>query len=187
MAILSKNSAYVESFFYTPPVGSLSYFNGQSIRSTLCREIFHRDLCIKPQNEFFYTLKQKQTIEGIVKYIDKIEKKLKVENESEFFRTKYKDIIKIKPNWWKDNIRLELLTVYLKSIYGNALSNNKYTKPTKKAIKRFLDGNVYYDAPIFPGWVNAFSGNTNLDRLTKKKKENKVKFFHAYEINFNQE
>ena len=194
MAILSKNSALMPNFFYTPYRGSLCFLNTRNHPvSTECREVFHQNLCLRSINEFYYVLKPKQTVEDILNYLDKVEKKIGLKKESEFFRIKNdfssedRIIIKIKPNWWKDNVRLELLTIYLRSIQGNTLSNNKYVKKTKKAINHFINGNVYFNGNIFTGWVHVFSENKNLNLLTNKKKENKVKFFHSYEFNLNQE
>lgn len=104
---------------------------------------------------------------NVIAFIDKVEIILGVHPKTCMGLTQRKDIIWIEPSsWWtKSGMRRSLFTILLragrnykrsKDNFKEALFSIEYTKDTKFAVERFLNGYTKYQGRT-SGWLNQFS------------------------------
>lgn len=128
-----------------------------------CREYFQDES--KGINQFLFC-HSKDKIKNIFAFINKIENVLKINKFSLMGPTQRKNVSWIKPsNWWlRTSMKRSLFTALLRcgqrynpqiDNFEEALFSYFYTKDTKQAVKRFLQGNTKYTGKK-KGWYNQF-------------------------------
>lgn len=172
-----------------------------------CRVTFHDHhqghIAAGGGNVFMYKCGNFQSIEMLIKVLEKLEKRLKLVQSQRLvlgLLESDNDVLYIETgNWWANPLRHNLLTAFLKDAthYDKldlVIQNGKrYLERTQLAINKFLDGNVYYGGNFFEGWVDDFHHGHNLNLLQDSPGEHdplQVRFYNGwktYEIYINKD
>ena len=131
---------------------------------TPCREIFHRDSYKVKQFLFQHRTRAKQ--DCIAAFIERIEEDLNVRPKSKFYSTFVPNVMLVIPSpWWANfSMKRSLFTILLragqkydckKDNFEEALYSDRYSKKTKDAVSRFMEGHTRYRGRII-GWYNQF-------------------------------
>ncbi len=113
----------------------------------------------------FFMWGVKGRLKGVADFMKHVERKLKVSSKTQFGPTQVPQVMWIRPSpWWKSGkMKWSLYSALLraglqyKGDYEEALFSTQYTKKTRYAVERFMDGHTkFVGRSCLIGWMNQF-------------------------------
>jgi hypothetical protein len=139
-----------------------------------CRERFHNNHF--PNGEqFLYGVSSGKGVD-VARFMWKVEKRLGLEERSEFAATQRSDVIFVLPcDWWRKHgeMRMQFFSIAIRAALEAkptdtalaGLKRHPYFRRTWPAVRRFMDGHTKFRTRNVSGWVRDFRVSP---RLAKK-------------------